>query len=724
MDISLFITQFLYRIRYWLLWGTLIVTGLVIYFTQFLPYSYTVEGSLYAGVTNEVSIDGTSISATAVNSTFDNLIGIAKSQTTLQKVSVRLLANALTYGEEWNDNMYIEALHYRQLLAKTPKEVLALVDRNDVNKTAEALFQYREKEINNFVYSMFNNGNEPYYSFRSLDKILVKRIEKSDILNLEYTSSDPGITQQTLIILIDELKKAYEDLRFSATNDVIAYFEEQVRLAKIRLNEEEDDLMNYCVRERIINYGEETEALSLTRYEVDDRMEAAMREYEAAVALRKMLDEKMDVRAQIIRNNTNLLQELNKVSQLNQNIMEQEIFNSEKSLQESNKLKENKEALQRAEQNISHISDNLNEFNFSKEGVGIHDMVSEWLSALVNEAKYGAQIKVLKARQQDIIDQYIHMSPVGTQVTRKERAIGIAEDNYRNQIRGLAEAVLRKRSIEMNTSNLRDVSEPEYPLNDNGRKRMLYIMIAFFGSMILITTYFLLIELLDHTLRDPLRSKRLTGLPVIAAFNGVSNLQYRGFLKACNRIAAAYSCRRFNRFIQPDRPTIVNMLSVEAREGKSYLCKYFADYWETEGLHVRTVQAGVDFDPNAAMYINAQQLSDFWQLNEAEETPNIILVEYPATSSATLPMAVLQKGDVNILVANACRLWRNCDIETLAPIKESMEASNTPLFLYLNNADRDVVETFTGGLPPQTAVHSFVSRLAQLGLTSRQPAVK
>ena len=53
-------------------------------------------------------------------------------------------------------------------------------------------------------------------------------------------------------------------------------------------------------------------ALAGTRYEVDDRRELAERTYESAIALRKMLDEKMDVRAQIIRNNTNLLQELNK----------------------------------------------------------------------------------------------------------------------------------------------------------------------------------------------------------------------------------------------------------------------------------------------------------------------------------------------------------------------------------------------------------------------------
>lgn len=721
MDIAQFIAQFLYRIRYWLLWGSLIVTGLVIYFTQFLPYSYTVESSLYAGVTNETSIDGSTISSVSVNSTFDNLINIAKSRGTLQKVSVRLLANALTYGEEWKDNHYIQAKHYRQLLEVTPKEVLALVNRENVQKTTEALMGYRKEEGNNFVYAMFNRP-VAFYSARALEDIEVKRAGTSDILNLTYTSADPGITQQTLIILIDELMKAYEILRFKATNDVIAYFEEQVRQAKKKLNDEENDLMEYCVKERVINYNEETEALANTRYGVDDRMENAMRNYEAAVALRKMLDEKMDIRAQIIRNNTNLLQELNKVSTLNQNIMEQEIFISDKVRDEHDQLAKDKQALRVAEENINHISDNLNEFNFTKEGVGIQEMVLEWLGALVNEAKAGAELKVLKNRQQEIFDQYSHMSPVGTQVTRKQRAIGIAEDNYRNQIRGLAEANLRLKNIEMNTSNLQDVAPPEYPLTDNGRKRLVYILIAFFGSIVFIITYYLLIELLDHTLRDPIRSKRLTGLPVISAFNGTSNLKFRGFLKACNRIAAAYSCRRLNSYIQPDRPTIINLLSMEPGEGKSYLSNYFVDYWETEGLRARIVTAGVDFEVDTPSYVNAQQLSDFWKLNQAEETPDIILVEYPAINTASIPLPTLQKADVNVLVANACRLWRSSDNVTIQPIKEAI--GETPLYLYLNNADREVVESFTGELPPQTPVHSLLSRLAQLGFTSQKAAVK
>lgn len=721
MDILLFISQFLYRIRYWLLWGTLFVTGLVIYFTQFLPYSYTVKSSLYAGITSSTSLDGAAVNFSVVAATFDNLVNIAKSRGTLEKVSLRLLASSYTHGEEWKDNQYIQAKHYRQLLQITPKEVMELIDRKDESKTLANLTAYKKNDHNNFIYSVFNR-TIAFYSMAALDRVELKRIGNSDILDISYTSADPGLTQLTVAFLIEELINAYEILRFKSTNDVIAYFEEQVRLAKVRLSEEEDNLMHYNVQERIINYDEETKALAATRYQVDDRLEAAKRTYEGAVALRKMLDEKMDVRAQIIRNNTNLLQELDKVSNLNQSIMEKEIFISDKSKSKSEELQKEKTELRQAEDRISSISDNLNEFAFTKEGVGIENMINEWLIALVNEARAQAEMKVLESRQQDIFDQYSHMSPVGTQVNRKERAIDIAEDNYRTQLSGLASANLRLKNIEMSTSNLQTVAPPSYPLTDNGRNRLMYILAAFFGSMIFIILYFLLIEVLDHTLRDPYRSKRLSGLPVIAAFNGISNLKYRGFLKACNRLAAAYCCNRLNKYMKVGEPTVINLLSINSREGKSFLAKYFIRHWESEGLRVRLVTHDYDFESNGKQYVQAQQLSDFWILNEAEKTPDIILVEYPSIKDSSIPLPVLQKADVNLLIANACRLWRDSDNTTLAPFKEALK--DTPFMLYLNNADRDVVESFTGELPPKMPIHSFISRLAQLGLTSQKNEVK
>ena len=57
-------------------------------------------------------------------------------------------------------------------------------------------------------------------------------------------------------------------------------------------------------------------ALAITKYEVDDRYELARRQYESARSLLDMLEKKMDVRARLIRTNTDLLQELDKVSKV------------------------------------------------------------------------------------------------------------------------------------------------------------------------------------------------------------------------------------------------------------------------------------------------------------------------------------------------------------------------------------------------------------------------
>ena len=717
MDILLFLSQFLYRIRYRLVWGSAIVTGLVVYFTQFLPYSYSVRGSIYTGVSTQTSLDGTAINYASIGSSFDNLINIGKSQQTLKEVSLRLLANALTYGEEWNDSRYIQAKHYRQLIEIAPREVLALADRTDVNKTLEKLKSYRQEDNHNFIYRLLNS-KVAFYSLAALDNISIRRADNSDILHINYTSADPGMTQQTVIFIIEELKKAYEILRFKSTNDVISYFEGEVQRSKKELNEAEDDLMHYNVNQQVINYGEETKSLAITRYEVDDRVELAERTWKSAVALRKMLDERMDTRANIIRNNSALLQELNQVSNLNQQIMEQEIFNPNGVSTESKERK----ALAQTEIRISQISDSLNIFNFTKEGVGIEEMVNEWLAACVNEAKAKAELDVLSKRQDEIMQQYARMSPIGTQVNRKERAIGIAEDNYRIQLDGLAKANQRLKTIEMSTSNLQTVAPPSYPLTDNGRNRFMYVMVALIGSLVFIISYCLIIEVLDRTLRDALRSERLTGIPVIAAFNGYSNLKYRGYLKACNRAATAYSCKRLSKYLRPKETSVINLISLYPREGKSFLAKYFNDYWSKEGLIVRIVDHSVDYTCHDKSYTQALHLSDFWIKNEAEAVPDIIIVEYPSMQDANLPLNVLKEGDINLIIANAQRLWRDSDTNIVNPIKDVLKEK--PLMLYLNNADREVVESFTGELPPKLPIHSFFSRLAQFGLTSQKPAIK
>jgi len=137
---------------------------------------------------------------------------------------------------------------------------------------------------------------------------------------------------------------------------------------------------------------------------------------------------------------------------------------------------------------------------------------------------------------------------------------------------------------------------------------------------------------------------------------------------------------------------------------------------------VRIVSYHIDFEVDKKEYIQAQQLSDFWQKNDAEETPDIILVEYPALCHFTVPESVIAGANVNLLIANAVRLWSAKDDARMQSLRKVLVEK--PFFLYLNNADREVVESFTGPLPPYNSLHSFLSNLAQLGLTSQKAAVK
>ena len=57
MDITLYISRFIYRIRHQLVFGTLIITALVAYFSQFLEKKYTVTTSIYTGITSNTGLD-------------------------------------------------------------------------------------------------------------------------------------------------------------------------------------------------------------------------------------------------------------------------------------------------------------------------------------------------------------------------------------------------------------------------------------------------------------------------------------------------------------------------------------------------------------------------------------------------------------------------------------------------------------------------------------------
>lgn len=721
MNIPLFISRFLYRIRYQLLFGTLIVTLLVAYFTQFLPKNYTVNTMIYTGIVSSTSLDNNENTSNyqIINNTFDNLISLLRSQSTLENVALHLFAKNMIYGNPDENNMTITAKNFNKLQSLVPDEVKALIDKSSEDRTVENLKKYIEPSSNNFLYALLNS-NHPHYSYDALRKVQVKRINNSDMIDLSFESDDPGITTNTVRLFRDELVDNYNRLRYKATDDVIAYFEAEVKKKQEQLKAKEDDLTNYNVRNNIINYDEQTKATAIALSNYEDRYELAMREYRAASNLLTSLEDQLRTRTKLFEANTDFLETLNDISTINGKITEIETFSTEEAQQNNPELEKYRKELREAEQKIALISTDMDKYKYSKEGIAIDDMVSEWLKALIQKTKSESELKVLDTRKKEFEEKYAGFSPVGTEIKRRERDINVTENSYLELLHALNLAYLKKKNIQLTTAGLNTVTEPSFPLTPNKSKRLLLVIAAFLGSLIFITGYNLLIELIDRTVRDAERAERLTGMKISAAFSGRGQLRYRGYSKTWHRIAASYACSKLNPYLKPAGTVCINLLSIEEKEGKSFVAKYMIEEWEKLGIQVKYLKAGEDF-PLDATTLTATRMDEVYTQKNSNET-EILLIEYPAIQYNSLPAALINHADVNLLIINACRVWKNSDDKSLLYLKEISKIA--PIFVFLNNSNRENVEDFTGPLPPFSSQHSVAMQMRHMGFTAKGTAVK
>lgn len=719
MDITLYISRFIYRIRHQLVFGTLIITALVAYFSQFLEKKYTVTTSIYTGITSNTGLnDETRPDWQAVNNTYDNLVNLTKSRGTLENVSLKLLALNLMHGDPEIDNLYITANNYKKLIASVPEEILLLVDTTSLDKTVNLFKEYKYSDSRNYLHELFN-GSSAFYSYNALSSIIIRRQGNSDLIEIAYTSTDPGITWNTVKLVSEELKYSYNNLRYQTANDIVKYYEEELKKLRVQLNKQENELTDYNVKNSVINYIEQTKAIAHSFADFENRYEETRRDYESSSSIIKNLEQYMDIRTKLVKSNEEFINTLAEVSRISGKITEIETFTSDEMLSKDQELVKYREELRDAEKKIGLITNNINSYKESKEGLAIEGLVQEWLNQTLIQAKAQADLKVLNERKNDFADQYKNYSPIGTRINQQEREIHVTEQSYLEVLHALNMAKMKQKNLQLTSSNLNTISDASYPLFSDKGKRFLLVIAAFIGSIIFIIGLNLVIELLDRTLRDAERARRLTGMNILGAFTGRnSQLKYRGFVKTCNRISAAYACNRLTPYIKKGDTLCINILSLEEKEGKTFISRYFQESWEELGFNVKYLRVGQDIPIDASLFM-AEHIDKHIQL---ESRPDILIVEYPSIQQYGVPSHLLGSSQVNLLVANACRVWKNSDTELVKYLRDITEG--TALYLYLNNATREAVEDFTGQLPPQTSMRSFANRMMYMGLTATNTAVK
>ena len=719
MDIFRYIVRFLYRIRWYLAILPMISLVVAWFMTRNMERQYDTNTTIYTGMITGYNIEGGTGTAggnSQVN--INNLMLIITTDNTIHEVSLRLFARCMMYGNERKDNNYISAEHFRALNASVPAEVKALINRNSEDATYTSLKAYEKPTRDNFIFSLTNY--HPYFGLNSItSRLKVTQFSKSDIINIGYSANDAGIAYNTLDILNSVFANQYQQIRYGETNNVIKFFEREVGRLYRMLCDAEDDLIAYNVENRIINYGEQTKVLSGLEGSQQVSDNDLLMNYTITKSMIDYLESKLGNRVKNIRTNQDFTDRVKDISKLQSRISNLRLMSSEGGNSEEAQL-ELANAQRELENTTAQVRSLTKDFQANSTstdmGVKSNDLIDKWLDQVLLLEETKARMSAQDIMRKNIDRQFLFFSPIGATLGRKDRHISFVESNYMSMLGALNQARLRQRNLQMTTATLRVLNPPLFPLNALPTNRMMILLGAFILTFVLVAVYFFLIELLDRTLRDRMRSERITEIPVLGCYPKESSLRYRRYNKTIGDMALRQLSKALLPHFKTGQQNVLNLLSTDSSNGKSYIAQELENYWISIGLQVRRLTYDEDFLADDSKYIMSTSIKDLCP----DVLPNeILIVEYPNLNDHSIPSALLNLGTVNLMVTRDTRTWKDIDQKALKEVNSQLENKDS-LYMYLTESNRYAVEEFVGQLPPYTRFSNFVYRISQLGLTATE----
>ena len=720
MDTFRYLVRFLYRIRWYLAILPLIALVIAWFLTRHMERTYDTNTTIYTGMITGYNIEGgTGVAGGNPQANIKNLMLIITTDNTIHEVALRLFARCMMYGNPDKDNNYISAEHFRELTQSVPADVKALINHNSESATYANLKAYEKPSQDNYLFGLLNY--HPYFGMNNItSRLKVMQLDNSDIIDIGYSANDAGVAYNTLDILNEVFARQYQQIRFGETNNVIKYFEREVKRYFRILTNAEDDLVKYNISKRVINYPEQTKQLTILDATQQTSDNDLLMNYTTTKALMDYLERQLGNRAKVVRANRDFTDQVRDISRIQSRISNLQLMSSEGggNVSESQQeLAKAQKQLEQATSKVKSLTQDIEAGTYSTEtGVKASSMLTKWLDQVLLLEKTKAQMTAQDIMRQKLDQQILYFAPIGATLDRKDRHIGFIESNYMEMLKSLNAARLRQRNLQMSTATLRVLNPPMFPLNAQPTNRLLILLGAFILTFLMTTMYFFIIELLDRTLRDRMRSERITKIPVMGCYPKDSNLRYRRY----NKIISDMALRQLSKTLLPHFKTgqqnVLNLISTDSANGKSFLAQELENYWISLGLQVRRLAYDEDFLADDGKYIMAKSIKELCPDILPDE---IAIVEYPNLNDHPIAPALLNLGTVNLIVTRANRTWKDVDQKALKEIKAQLENTES-LYMYLTETSRYAVEKFVGQLPPYTKLKNFVYRISQLGLTATE----
>ena len=649
------------------------------------------------------------------NNELENLISIASSHETMKDLGTQLLSTYLMLKQP--DSALIYPSNYRLLQDEIGWDFwLDITDFESFENTLKNVEYYRDKKelnpINQIIFS-----NHEYFGIEQLGTIQINRERNSDMIRFRYTTTDPGVCQQTLLLLTKIFVGKQKNIKQGQSSDVLAFFERATAQSAGVLKDKEDELLQFMVRNKIINYYEQTRYIAANKEELDKMFFKEQMELAGADSALNRVKKELGDRFEMPKLNADLMTKRRELSNLSAKIARFESL-AHDSLEVPNpELATLKEKVKNLKGEMRTTAEATFAVQRTPEGAELKNLLKEWLDQLLQSEQSAARLQVFRQRKKEFDETYQKFAPWGSKLKRIEREIDVAERAYLENLHSYNQARLHQHNMMMST-NLKVVDAPFLPAKPLSSKRLILLVVAFMVGIMLPLGALLSLELLDATLKSPVNASSTIGLDVLSSFPifpekkrentalDFEEIHKKSFYQLYQNIKLA-----LHKLPTSNDPKRLTIFSTRKGEGKSFIASELVHLLREAGERVLFLQAKEEGNDSSIIHPDDQSYrvdhtffekkSEADLLNHLDIEPadfGFIILEIPELLAGSYPVDLVGQSDLSLLVTRANRVWNTADSKALERFSGGV---NQAPKLIVNAVRPEALEQTLGELPKQ-----------------------
>ncbi|MDC0231550.1 hypothetical protein OAK19_06245, partial [Aureispira] len=674
----------------------LFITAVGFHLTRDLKKTYTVTSKYFTGFTtgldfNETSgnryfIKGLGTTVSREQSSYGNLIQLMQSDAVLEEVSMKLMAQHLSQEQYLNDRVCssyaLELLH-----AYLPEEFRnEIIVKNDADSTFVKIKNFFNGEPNNLIYRLIHAdiryAKIPFYSIPYLRTMTSYRVPQSDMILTSYTCIDPAIAYYTLVffnqIILREILEETSNKRAKITS----FFEDQMNTIELKLKKVESDLLNYCSEHKILNYKDQVMNFIDRKNNVKEEINKEVIALAAYDVSRLYTEKQLDMHVDVLAANAIIISKRNKLEEISKNI-------ALAKLDENNMPNDSililEQSLNSIRKGMEDDLDAIYEVNYSTSGIKADKLLDEWFDCVLNIGESKARLHILNEQYLYFDELYNTWAPIGSNIAKMDREVKMYENMYLESMKFLNQSRMSVNDSRKEEDAIK--TPPVFPFYADVSPRKRILILCFILGFAIIFSLVLFLEILNSRIRKIDNLKELSGLPVSAGYPSFigkeRNVKYGKIKEVLTRRAVENFQQKFMTIDTGTRSTkILALSSMYSKEGKSYVARQLTHNLISNGSKVLLCQCQ-SVDDNVSLFSNDDQYSSdlvrelFYELSDMDMNAslqsllgefhdfNYVIIELPPLYRFQTSISILKEIDVNMLVVNAQRSWKQSDTEIL-----------------------------------------------------------